>query len=85
MLNAGSPAMHGASGVFTAGGSWSWAGLVAGMAECGYQPWPTDGQPGRKPAVNVTMPMGANHLQESYREQLNAGAVTINMLLVIRK
>ncbi len=40
MLNAGSPAMHAASGVLiTLGGEWSRAGLVAGMA-----------------AINVTMP-----------------------------
>jgi len=46
MLNAGAPAIHGASGVFIMlGGEWSRA-------------WLTDGQPGRKPAINVTMRRG---------------------------
>ena len=38
MLNPGSPAMHGASGVLiTHDGGWSQGGLVAGMADCGHQ------------------------------------------------
>ena len=38
MLNAGSPAMHAASGfLITLGGEWSWAWVVAGMADLAHQ------------------------------------------------